>query len=62
MFINPIKKAEDAIEKGNKELDKEVDRQVRKATRSRFTLAWYLLGVTVIALLGAGVGILILEL
>jgi len=57
-----LRKTERAVEKENRELDKKVDGYARQLTRSRYTLAWYLLGITIVATAGALIGAAIIGL
>ena len=57
-----LRKTENTVEKENRELDKKVDGYARQLTRSRYTLAWYLLGVTIVATAGALIGAAIMGL
>jgi hypothetical protein len=57
-----FRRAEKVAEQENKELDKKVDGYARQLTRSRYTLAWYLVGVTVVAIAGALIGAAIIGL
>ena len=57
-----LRKTENTVEKENRELDKKVDGYARQLTRSRYTLAWYLLGVTIVAITGALIGAAIIGL
>ena len=57
-----LRKTEKVVEQENRELDKKVDGYARQLTRSRYTLAWYLLGVTIVATAGALIGAAIMGL
>ncbi len=57
-----LRKTEKVVEQENRELDKKVDGYARQLTRSRYTLAWYLLGVTIVAITGALIGAAIIGL
>lgn len=57
-----LRKTEKVVEQENRELDKKVDGYARQLTRSRYTLAWYLLGITIVATAGALIGAAIIGL
>ena len=57
-----LRRAEKVVEQENRELDKKADGYARKLTRSRYTLAWYLLGITIVATAGALIGAAIIGL